>query len=316
MQTVYKYSPLIDSFFIKPTIKLSNSQLLNDPFESIASDELCDSLISIAAESNKEMSFPLSETSKTVNDLIMFNGIVSFSETQRNLLMWAHYGNQHTGMCVGFDKMLFKDIPNEQRLNVDITIRTPAKINYDNYRDIESGLITSRPLQEAIVHHLLKKSNDWLFEKEHRSIIPMHNSDGFVFNGNPNSRIFLQGKTTNTILSDMIDLYLYENKIKKINESTFEFIKEAISPLEYSIFAGSKDVSMLKNIEEKYVKSVYFGCRAASEKIENAYNNLKSNEKLKHIEVYHYTLNKSRFELNKNIVDEEYIINLKEKNEY
>ncbi|MFR9700935.1 DUF2971 domain-containing protein [Aeromonas sanarellii] len=316
MQTVYKYSPLIESFFIKPTIKLSNSQLLNDPFESIASEEICGSLIKIATESGIKISFPLSETSQTVNDFIMFNGIVSFSETQRNLLMWAHYANQHTGMCVGFDSMLFNDIPDEPRLNVDITIRTPAKINYDNYRDLENGLVTSNPLREAITHHLLKKSNDWLFEKEHRSIIPMHNSDSFVLSGNPNSKIFLQGKTTNTILSDMIKLYLIENKIKKIDENTFEFIKDAMELLEYSIFAGSRNVSMLKNINEKYIKSIYFGCRSSSEKIESAYNNIKNNDNFKHVEIYHYTLDKSRFELNRNIVSEDYIINLKEKNEY
>src|SRR5690606_30132625 len=36
-------------------------------------------------------------------------GVTCFSKNCKNLLMWAHYANNHTGMCIGYDLVMLRD---------------------------------------------------------------------------------------------------------------------------------------------------------------------------------------------------------------
>ncbi|MBL0525135.1 DUF2971 domain-containing protein [Aeromonas dhakensis] len=93
MDIIYKYTNHINSFFTKPTLKLSVPGFLNDPFEESISKDLYSR---VKCEEDWQAEW---ECRATINEL----GVVSFSETSRNLLMWAHYANEHKGMCIGFD---------------------------------------------------------------------------------------------------------------------------------------------------------------------------------------------------------------------
>lgn len=47
---------------------------------------------------------------KSINDLQGIVGVLSLTAVPDNVLMWAHYANNHQGFCVGFDSpLLFKE---------------------------------------------------------------------------------------------------------------------------------------------------------------------------------------------------------------
>lgn len=88
-------------------------------------------------------------------DMIDSLGIVSLAEDRDNLLMWAHYGSNHNGICLGFDW--------------DETGLPPAQeVIYQNrYRTLEYYSHTEDQLAAL---SLLQKSADWAYEHEWRSV--------------------------------------------------------------------------------------------------------------------------------------------------
>lgn len=89
-------------------------------------------------------------------------GICCFSSCPKDPLLWSHYGDQHHGICIGYD-----------------TDRNPKpllnKVNYDGGREVKTSLIvnailhndkaSSNALDEQI---LLRKAGSWRYEKEWR----------------------------------------------------------------------------------------------------------------------------------------------------
>ncbi len=49
------------------------------------------------------------ESAELVNELSKTAGIVCFSATNDNILMWSHYADQHNGVVIGFDSGLLSD---------------------------------------------------------------------------------------------------------------------------------------------------------------------------------------------------------------
>jgi len=85
---------------------------------------------------------------KVLNKLDKINDIAflkSFSEEKENLLMWAHYADKYSGMCVEYD---FKE-------QTDALLYHLFPVHYSNNRRIKQDLIY------MIEEHIdLKKSND------------------------------------------------------------------------------------------------------------------------------------------------------------
>lgn len=90
-------------------------------------------------------------------------GISSLSESEKSLLMWAHYANNHCGMCVEYDlleinrQLKFSPVPviySDDRVCLDIV----------NFEMLESDAI------KIFVESLTSKSLEWSYEKEWRII--------------------------------------------------------------------------------------------------------------------------------------------------
>jgi hypothetical protein len=88
-------------------------------------------------------------------DMIDSLGIVALAENRDNLLLWAHYGSNHYGMCLGFEW--------------DETGLPPAEevIYQTRYRTLEYYSHTEAEIAEI---SLLQKSADWAYEREWRSV--------------------------------------------------------------------------------------------------------------------------------------------------
>jgi hypothetical protein len=88
-------------------------------------------------------------------------GICAFSEKYDNLLMWSHYSNSHTGLCLKFDLTLdpsFFYEPKKIIYNQNYPIANLAKGFYERVASQNFDLID----------FLLTKSIDWEYEKEWR----------------------------------------------------------------------------------------------------------------------------------------------------
>lgn len=70
-------------------LKISTLQDLNDPFELIPFDL-----------SNKQQRLALQITR---SQLARKHGMLCFSETWRDPVLWAHYSDKHRGLCLGFE---------------------------------------------------------------------------------------------------------------------------------------------------------------------------------------------------------------------
>ncbi|MEX1200000.1 MAG: DUF2971 domain-containing protein [Methylophaga sp.] len=95
-------------------------------------------------------------------------GILSLSEVPDNLLMWAHYANEHKGFVVGFfsENEFFV----QKRSEVD-QLRHLRKVRYSETRPV----LTFSQIND--IDDLMVKSADWAYEKEWRVIQALVDAD-------------------------------------------------------------------------------------------------------------------------------------------
>ena len=127
-------------------LKVSRFSQLNDPFELLAAD-LLDSRDRKA----------LSEFKNTLN---ANKGMICFSGSWGNPLLWGHYADKHSGMALGFD------IPDEYLSPVQYTTQR-AKVEFDQKtRKIVNGT--------RLMDKLLRtKFTDWKYEDERRMFVDL-----------------------------------------------------------------------------------------------------------------------------------------------
>ena len=120
-------------------------------------------------------------------------GIIAFTEDHINPLMWAHYADEHKGMVVQFktDTALFSSL--DQHIeNIDYFGTehiSPQRVIYRRELPLfktKEEAITERNSQyiwrKFNCSILLTKANDWLYEKESRSILRLVDADQIVGN--------------------------------------------------------------------------------------------------------------------------------------
>ncbi|MFM4770171.1 DUF2971 domain-containing protein [Aeromonas veronii] len=168
MNKIYKYMKFRPDFFKKPSLRLSQRCALNDPFE-LSPDQ--DTLDKILEDAHREDFFQ--QISEYASDEGFDDtGIISFTESYNNLLMWSHYADEHKGIVIEFDYHALKTHFNKI-LSVSNSIE---RVLYNRERH-EVLPCTTSPKR-----NLLTKSDDWIYEKEHRVITKVSNADYFVIN--------------------------------------------------------------------------------------------------------------------------------------
>lgn len=292
MNILYKYySSTFDivEHLKSPSMKLSHVASFNDPFESklptMQAEAMANNLMAKIKENNNEIKSNHMESYKNINSAF---GVVSLSETHRNLLMWAHYASSHKGICVGYKSDFFerlKKLP--YHFDGLKTIYTPQRVTYDSLR-FDPERLNDSP--ELIYLALRKKSDEWIYEKEHRCIIPFLWSDKVRISSN-----------ANTTLKEAINKLIIEGGLSKTEEKNTYVINE--SPDKYvNVIAMSAlydYISMLKNININSIDSIYLGSLygdSEKELIVNAMNS--SPDKYGHISLYKYEVDKNEFKLN------------------
>ncbi len=85
-------------------------------------------------------------------------GICCFTEKRDNILMWAHYAKDHTGLCLEFDTNNKFFEPRILKVSYKVIWPELNVLRLDSYPEGE------------MANKLLIKANDWLYEKEWRIV--------------------------------------------------------------------------------------------------------------------------------------------------
>ncbi len=130
-------------------VKIARFADLNDPFELLAVDL-----------GNKHHRKAFRESRDEIN---AETGLICFSKSWRNPLLWGHYAEKHTGIALGFE------VPEKMLMPV-IYATKPLKIMVEK--------VTGTPkLTKEIVNRLLRtKFADWKYEKEVRLFVQLDHS--------------------------------------------------------------------------------------------------------------------------------------------
>ncbi|WP_300074209.1 DUF2971 domain-containing protein [uncultured Ruegeria sp.] len=148
---VYKFYPAKwgREALMKRRLKVSPIDELNDPFEYLALDLGDRDVRAWAVEFRKIVS--------------QENGVISFSGSWKQPLMWAHYADSHNGIALGFD------VPDNLLFKIDyVANRIKPEVDVDH----------SRSSMEHLVHKLLRtKHEEWSYEDEYRLVRPLKNCD-------------------------------------------------------------------------------------------------------------------------------------------
>jgi hypothetical protein len=129
-------------------LKISRFNDLNDPFELLAAD-LLDPRHRFSLQKHKD-------------DFHNKYGMICFSSSWKNPLLWGHYAEYHKGMALGFE------VPEELLFKVDYTTER-FKVLFDAEKgEVKDG--------ENVIERLLTtKFKDWEYEQEYRLLIPLLN---------------------------------------------------------------------------------------------------------------------------------------------
>ncbi|PIF26174.1 Protein of unknown function (DUF2971) [Acidovorax sp. 56] len=174
----YKYLPKDTPFFNNPALRVTQREVLNDPFEQSPSDEKF--LDELTTEEAIALKAPFKDNSKCSKSLIQKiisksnaetpttdfeHGTICFSETYDNLLMWSHYGSEHQGFVVAIDPQHFLEKQKSEARPSGLKIR---RVMYRESRPINQSF-GFKDYGYGRSHRILStKSTHWSYEQEWR----------------------------------------------------------------------------------------------------------------------------------------------------
>lgn len=124
-------------------LRISRIHELNDPFEFLGADLSCPEKRSALRTAKQELS--------------RSHGLICFSKTWTNPVLWGHYADRHRGICLGFE------IPDD----------LPRQVSYVNSR-----FTWPTQMDENFVMRLLfTKFVHWSYEDEYRVYASLNESE-------------------------------------------------------------------------------------------------------------------------------------------
>ena len=130
----------------KQRLKVSRLFDLNDPFELYAGEQ-----------NDKAFRKTMKGWAAHINQQ---NGVLCFSTSWRDPVMWSHYGDRHKGLCLGLDAPESIVKPIDYR---------PKRLPFDQWKN----LTHTDPPQDVTQRLLTTKFARWRYENERRVIVPL-----------------------------------------------------------------------------------------------------------------------------------------------
>jgi hypothetical protein len=138
-------------------LKQSRVSDLNDPFE-LRSYDVTDLVLRKAFLTTSE-------------DVDKASGLLCFSADWKNPVIWAHYSDKHTGLCLGFEIPEMKEDPKSDAGYVKYGQHlSPFPLNFGDMPESEHDSFARSAL--------FTKYKNWAYEKEIRVWAQLANEDG------------------------------------------------------------------------------------------------------------------------------------------
>lgn len=155
--SLYKYLPAREDFFDRPCLRFSPTKELNDPFESQLSMIRDSGNMSDVACAWIEL---LQIRFSSILNILFDNGVLSLSANHKNLLMWAHYTNNHYGMVLDLD-------------STSDFLKNADKVIYSNERLYFDEIVKLKEFKASLLYrNIFHKSIHWSYEEEWRVFEP------------------------------------------------------------------------------------------------------------------------------------------------
>lgn len=307
MHVLYKYYSSnfnIIEHIKKPLIKLSHTESFNDPFERVLSiklaEQLTEYLVSLSIIKDEYKNDFKEKFKKEFMNSPKEYGVVSLTETHRNILMWAHYANSHRGICIGYksDFLSSKIELHNDDMHSKFLDMAPKRVKYDSQRfDIEK-YNNDKAYNDRPIHHIVEsmtlKSNDWMYEKEHRCIAPFRYGEYIKLTAEPTKALSrainsLQEKGLITKTSSPLEYEISRNN--KIG-------KQQNFNIKLGEIAKHSSAMILKEINRDKIHSIHFGCQFDNQKRKWIERYIKINkDTFGHIKLYRYDVNPQSFDI-------------------
>lgn len=314
MNILYKYyssSLELENYLLNPTIRLSQISGLNDPFEGKLTDRLISTMTQKMISAGQLESLGTIEKNekkmRDITDYIMNSiSVVALTETQRNLLMWAHYASEHRGCCIGYQTDFISEKPVKSESKC--FCYTPKKINYDDvvFDDEQIEAINKIPhMNDEVLNKILHraittKSDEWIYEKEHRLVLPIEWSDEIIIRHTSKLPEYVKkiiDKLRTSKGYKVVETTKLINIYPSLTERRGLWKDEEKEPFENAL-SKYKDALFLKKIDSKYIKSIYLGMNYPKAKKDSLIQILKANkDQLGHIDLYSSDYSKERFDI-------------------
>ncbi|EGR1894341.1 DUF2971 domain-containing protein [Vibrio vulnificus] len=302
---LYKYMPMRAGFFEDPMIRATPVMALNDPFEGAFNEQQVKDADRNQTDFYKQngkqtYEFDEYELNGIAGDIQMdlFGlGVISLTEDYNNPLMWAHYADEHKGCVVEFDfsKPFFMDSIFELngrpsrfgKSYLGDTYEFPEKVDYRRVMPDFSRKEQSAPDDLFEFHWnkfnrtiLYTKSNDWIYEKEQRIVVPLRHADSIICKDDEYVRsVCNQDKNIKVVElgNDKIQIY-FPHEYEMHEDMGDQSIKDEIYHLTNDI---NEPAVHLFRLNSEAISGVYFGCKS---KFYEALDNINSNVSLEHLE--------------------------------
>lgn len=286
MKQLFKYLGEPRDIFSKGFIRLSQPSVLNDPFEASFCSVSLDALAS-HFDYSTEFDPDLGELtfSGYIENRMHHIGVISFSENKENLLMWAHYANEHRGLIAGII-----DIPHigsifDNLLQTNSLISSsfseewspfdgkPNPVNYRKglrYRndkfDYDYSNISAEGADRILYEVFMQKSDEWIYEQEHRVVLRLEQADRVIV---PNIKQVANKNIKKLIEESPHTSINFESGYCVVNLFKFsDEIDRTIIAIELSKLSRNPDVIYLMKLSSSSINCCLLGLNSSLEKSE------------------------------------------------
>lgn len=246
MKQLFKYLPEPRNLFDEGFIRLSQLVALNDPFEASFCSESLDNLSTHFDYSMaQDPEFGDISFSKYIEMRMHNIGVICLSENKENLLMWAHYADEHKGVVAGISYLPIFGSIFQNLFRADTLINTswgesyspfdgiPKPVSYRKglrYRndrfDYDYSNIDAEGADRILYEVFMQKSDEWIYEQEHRVVLRLEQADRVIIENvqhieNESIRNRVVNSNYSTInpadSSCVIDLYKIEDEAIRVS---------------------------------------------------------------------------------------------------
>lgn len=240
---LFKYVSNLEYILSSGYIRATQLSALNDPLEVVYDHNGLEQLT---------REFDNFEASTVVNYIEENKhkiGVISFSESKDNLLMWAHYADNHKGGLIGFyfhensiidDLFLLKNFFGKSVFDgkcVSVKYRKQPLYKIDTF-DRDYSDIYAQGEDRLLYEIFQQKSDEWIYEKEYRIILKLEQAHRVIID------------------KEDIEKYKYNNIywFKNLLENS------SIIKNDFIEFIGDKLYIYLEKIENEGDRLIFGGC--------------------------------------------------------